>query len=176
MAFIESPRFPDWIAVWASGGVAFQTSVIRTDGGQEFRNANWTAGLGTWSFQEAYTTVDAASSTLCQKLLRNFFMASMGQFGGFRFKDFLDFKDEGAGVFVMIDSTHFQMYKQYVTGSGTYNHPIVKPVNSTVVVTGGSSPSVDYTTGIVTVSSGTPASWTGEFDRPVRFGDDSTLR
>jgi uncharacterized protein (TIGR02217 family) len=173
-AFLESPRFPDEIAYWAIGGRAFQTIVVQTYGGDEYRNAAWQYALGEWDFQDAWRVADANSAwaSLAQKLLRNFFAVLYGQLGAFRFKDFSDYTDEGHGVFTAIDATHFQMFKAYTSGSATYNHPVYKPVTGTVTVTGGSSPSVDYTTGVVTVSSGTPTSWVGQFDKPVRFGSD----
>ncbi len=106
--------------------------------------------------------------------LLNFINISMGQLSGFRFKDFTDYKDSdmnGQGIFAMIDSTHFQMYKRYTLGSSTYDAKILKPI-ATITVTGGSVASIDYTTGIVTMTSGTPTLWAGTYDVPVRFADD----
>lgn len=172
MAFLESPRFPEYVGAWAVGGRGFMTTVVITYGGDEYRNAAWSQTRGEWSFQDGFQAVDVQSANYAQKLLRNFFLIANGQLNAFRFKDISDYQDEGGGVFVMIDATHFQMYKQYQSGSSTYNQIIQKPVVGTVAVTGGVSPSVDYTTGIVTVASGTPTSWTGQFDVPVRFGAD----
>lgn len=56
--------------------------------------------------------------------------------------------------------------------SRVYDHKITKPVVGTAVVTGGSGVSVNYTTGVVTVSSGTPTAFTAEFDQPCRFDID----
>ncbi len=174
MAFLESPRFPDEIAFWAVGGRAFQTTVVETYGGDEYRNAAWQIARGEWDFSEGLRTADAnaAFAALAQKLLRNFFLVNYGQLGAFRFKSFADYTDEGQGYFVTIDSTHFQMFKHYVSGALTYDQPIYKPVSGSVTVTGGTGATVDSTTGIVTVSSGTPTSWVGQFDIPVRFGGD----
>jgi uncharacterized protein (TIGR02217 family) len=173
MAFLETPRFPDEIAAWAIGGRGFQTTVVETYGGDEYRNSAWQIAKGEWDFSDGLRSVDAGHyAGLAQKLLRNFFLVSYGQLGAFRFKNFSDYTDEGQGYFVMLTATTFQMWKHYVSGALTYDQPIYKPVSATVVVTGGSAPVVDYTTGIVTVSSGTPTSWTGQFDVPVRFGGD----
>jgi uncharacterized protein (TIGR02217 family) len=172
MSFLETPRFPDEIAAWAVGGRAFMTTVVETYGGDEYRNAAWAQTRGMWTFEDGLRSVDAQSATYAQKLLRNFFLVQRGQLNGFRFKDFSDYSDEGGGVFVGLTATTFQMYKQYSSGALTYTQIIQKPLSPTVVVTGGSGASVDYTTGIVTVSSGTPTSWTGQFDVPVRFGAD----
>jgi uncharacterized protein (TIGR02217 family) len=176
MAFLDTPRFPDSVAIWATGGRGFSTTVVETLGGQETRNANWTNARGKWNVSEALRTVSANGATQLaaynQAALRNYFRVSQGQLYGFRFKDFSDFKDEGFGVFSMLTATTFQMYKQYALGAGTGLQIIQKPVSGTVVVTGGVTPSVNYTTGVVTVASGTPTAWTGEFDIPCRFAED----
>jgi uncharacterized protein (TIGR02217 family) len=179
IAFLESPRFPDEIAFWATGGRGFKTTVIETYGGDEYRNAAWSQRRGEWSVANAWRRNYSSNAQYNLPTLTAFINVARGQLGAFRFKDFTDYKDSdagGAGTFVMIDSTHFQMYKTYTNGAQTYAALIQKPVSGTVIVTGGSSPSVDYTTGIVTVSSGTPTSWTGQYDVPVRFAEDiSTL-
>ncbi len=172
MSFLETPRFPDEIAAWAVGGRGFMTTVVETYGGDEYRNSAWSQARGEWDFADGLRTADAMSSTLAQKLLRNMFMVARGQLNAFRFKDYSDYTDEGGGIFAMLTATTFQMYKHYTRGALSYDQIIQKPVSATVVVTGGSGASVDYTTGIVTVSSGTPTSWTGQFDIPVRFGGD----
>jgi uncharacterized protein (TIGR02217 family) len=107
------------------------------------------------------------------------FMAARGQLYAFRLKDFTDFQvtaTDGSGVFVQLTSTTFQMYRRYSVSPLTYDQIIQKPVSGTVTVTGGVSPVVDYTTGIVTVASGTPTSWVGQYDIPVRFGGDMPKR
>lgn len=172
--FIESPRFPDEIAFWAQGGRSFKTTVVETYGGDEYRNAAWTQQRGTWSCADAFRAINPNSAYNISTAMR-FFRSCRGQLYGFRFKDFTDFTDSmnnGAGIFVMLTATTFQMYKQYTTSPLTFNQIIQKPVSGTVVVGGGASPIVDYTTGIVSVVSGTPTSWTGQFDIPCRFGDD----
>jgi len=173
--FVETPRFPDWIAFWARGGRTFNTTVTRTYGGNEYRNAAWAIGLGEYLWDNADAAAFSQNPALtgyAYTAMRNLFSVTMGQLYPFRFKDFRDYKDDGAGIFVSIDSTHFQMYKHYAVSPLSYNQIIQKPVSGTVVVNGGASPVIDYTTGIVTVASGTPTSWTGEFDIPVRFASD----
>lgn len=168
-------RFPDWIAYWMEGGRGFQTILTDTYGGQEYRNAAWSQARGEYDVrQEALLSLRSTSSYYF-KPLRDLYRVSMGQFGGFRFKDYQDYSDDGGGIFVMLTATTFQMYKHYAVGGNTYDQIVQKPVSATVVVTGGTTPVVDYTTGIVTVASGTPTSWTGQFDVPVRFGTDTPL-
>lgn len=172
--FIETPRFPDWVAAWARGGRSFKTTVVETYGGDEYRNAAWSQARGEWiwDIQDAAAFMTNPISAYTYPAIRNMFMAAMGQLYAFRFKDYRDFQDDGSGVFVMLTATTFQMYKNYSVSPLAYSQIIQKPVVGTVVVTGGASPVVDYTTGIVTVASGTPTSWTGQFDVPVRFAED----
>jgi len=175
MAFLETPRFPDDLAIWAVGGRGYRNTIVETFGGNEQRNQAWQIAKGKWDISEALRAVSWQQSSYNQATLRNYFRISRGTLYGFRFKDFSDFKDEGFGVFSAIDSTHFQMYKQYAIGAGTELQIIQKPVSGTLVITGGVTPSVNYATGIVTVASGTPTSWTGEFDVPVRFDSDEPM-
>lgn len=173
--FIETPRFPDEIAFWLQGGRGFKTTVVETYGGDEYRNAAWTQQRGEWTIADAFRAIATHSPYVVSTLLR-FLRVCRGQLYGFRVKDYTDFQatDGGGtgGVFVMLTATTFQMYKRYSLGGLTFDQIIQKPVSGTVTVNGGASPSVDYTTGIVTVASGTPTSWTGEFDVPCRLGDD----
>jgi uncharacterized protein (TIGR02217 family) len=173
--FVETPRFPDRLSYWMGGGRGFNTSIVETAGGNEFRNAIWQGAKGEWTIRgEALSTVVANSQNYFLPL-RNLFLTCMWRLYAFRMKDFRDFQDDGGGVFVLLTATTFQMYKSYTVSPNNYLQIIQKPVVGTVVVTGGVSPSVDYTTGIVTVASGTPTSWTGQFDVPVRFDSDIPL-
>ena len=166
-AFIESPRFPEKISIAATGGPMFATDVVSVDSGDEYRTTHWDQPLYSYVISHPPTSDEDKTDAL-----RAFFMAVRGRAAGFRFKDWTDYKVSAAeGKFIMLTSTTFQMVKRYTIGSLTFDRNIVKPV-STVTVTGGSSPVVNYTTGIVSVASGTPSSWHGEFDVPVRFDTD----
>lgn len=169
--FIETPRFPDEISAWASGGRGFKTTVVETYGGDEYRNAAWSQSRGEWDISEVLRSTNP-SSAYAHKIIRNYFRVCKGQLYGFRFRDPEDNSDEGGGVFVQLTATTFQMYKQYAIAPLSDLQIIIKPVAGSIVVTGGSGASVDSTTGVVTVSSGTPTSWTGSFDFPVRFDGD----
>lgn len=89
---------------------------------------------------------------------------------------------EGSGA-------RFQLYRQYVIGEDSYiatqERPITKPVVQTIRVANAAGVeqapsrwSIDDTTGILTVGPGfvgTPATWGGEFDLPMRFDSDLPL-
>lgn len=173
-SFVETPRFPEWISFWARGGRGWKPTITETYGGQEYRNNPWAQMRGEWYWDNqdaAAFSQNPSLASLSYSALRNLFAVSQGT-AAFRFKDFRDFKDDAGGIFVMLTATTFQMYKHYAVSPLSYNQIIQKPVTGSVTVNGGASPVVDYTTGIVTVASGTPTSWVGEFDIPVRFNGD----
>lgn len=170
MPFYESPRFPDKISFGATGGPQYSTDVVQTSGGYEYRNQAWQYPLHAWTVGH-----DARLDHLFGEL-RAHYRAMKGKANGFRFKDWSDYKcpdDAGIGVFSMIDATHFQMFKAYPTTGSPYEaRKITKPVAGTLAITGGTVASTDYTTGIVTMTSGTPTLWTGQFDVPCRYDTD----
>lgn len=166
MAFIET-QFPTDISYGATGGAGFQTDVITVNSGFEQRNATWADARCVFDVSHGVKTQTQLNTLIA------FFRVMKGKANGFRFKDWSDFNvTTGQGIFTQIDSTHFQMWRRYTTAGNNSDRQITKPVSGTVAVTGGVNPSVNYTTGIVTVDSGTPTSWTGEFDVPCRFDVD----
>lgn len=174
MAFMESPRFPDEVSWWATGGRGFKTNVVETYGGNEYRNAAWSQMRGEWEIENAWRSIPQYDTHNLSQFV-NQFRAAMGQLYGFRFKDWQDYTDSmngGSGTLQFITATTFQLYKTYTVGGITFNQIVQKPVSGTVVTSGGVFSSLDYTTGIVTMTSGTPTSWTGQYDVPCRFADD----
>jgi uncharacterized protein (TIGR02217 family) len=172
MTFQETPRFPEKISFGATGGPTWRTEIAETGGGYEYTNRAYSQPLHT------YDVSHAARREKIFAALRAFYMVQAGRAGGFRYKDWADYRcpdDAGVGVFVLLTSTTFQMYKRYTSGSGTWNRKITKPQQfpNAVSVVGGAGVSVSYTTGVVSVSSGTPTAWSGEFDVPCRFVDDA---
>ena len=166
MPFIET-RFPDDISYGATGGPGFQTDVIQVNSGAEQRNAAWQDARGMWDVSHG------VRSEAQLKTLIAFFRVMKGRANGFRFKDWQDFKAEsGEGVFRTLTATTFQMVKRYTLAASVHDRDIKKPVSGTISITGGSGVSIDYVTGIVTVASGTPTAWTGQFDVPCRFDTD----
>lgn len=166
MAFIDI-RFPPKISFGATGGPGFVTDVVITNSGVESRDQTRSIELGAWDVAHAARLPEA------YRPLQAFFRLAAGRANTFRFKDWSDFEASSSeGKFTMLTSTTFQMYKRYTFGSSTFDRKIVLPV-STVNVTGGSGVSVSYTTGVVTVSSGTPTAWAGQFDILARFDTDA---
>ncbi|AIV87823.1 hypothetical protein X986_3959 [Burkholderia pseudomallei] len=96
--FLESPRFPDDLAVWARGGVSYNTVVTSSTSGREQRNVLWTFGRGQWDLQNCFRTNGGVLDQYSVQTLRNFFRICKGQAYGFRFRDWTDWLDEGSGL------------------------------------------------------------------------------
>lgn len=168
MTFIATP-FPENVSFGAVGGPGWQTDVVTVDGGNETRDQNWSQARGQWEVSHAARTPDKYNP-----LIAHFRLAG-GRANSFPFKDWMDYRHNdagGTGIFTMLTSTTFQLTKRYTSGSGTTDRFIYLPRSATITVTGGVGATVSYTTGVVTVSSGTPTSWTGEFYIPARYDTD----
>lgn len=165
--FYESPRFPDYLAYGLVEGPAFSSTVIQVKSGAESRNQQWSQELHTF---DGSTTGRKQSE---RDEITSFFRTMAGRINGFRIKDYADFQDGGAGLLRATTIANvYQLIKRYTSGSQTYNRDITKPI-SPIVLSGGGSYTVDYTTGLVTVVSGAiPTAWTGQFDVPARFDHD----
>lgn len=165
MTFLAE-RFPPKISFGANGGPGFLTDIVITNGGVESRDQTRSMELGSWEVSHA------ARLPAAYKPLQAFFRLAGGRANTFRFKDWTDYTvAANEGKFVMLTSTTFQCVKRYTFGSQTFDRTIMLPV-SPISVTGGTVASISYTTGIVTMTSGTPTAWTGEFDILARFDTD----
>jgi uncharacterized protein (TIGR02217 family) len=157
---------PECFSMGARIGMDFNTRVVRTPNGAEYREQLRQYELGRWN-----VSYDVLLETGWREVM-TFFRAARGMASSFRARDPLDHvvqAHEGGFVATAV-ATEWQMVKNYqVTGgSTTYARKITKPVSAVTLVGGGT---VDYDTGIVT--NGTiPTSWAGFFHVQVRFGND----
>jgi uncharacterized protein (TIGR02217 family) len=110
----------------------------------------------------------------------NAFNACFGGVYAFRLKDWADFEatNELLPVLGTGSPQTVQLIKVYEFGDRNVVRNIRKPVEDTVIITddGVEIPAaVDYTTGMATftASNGGILRWSGEFDVPVMFEDDS---
>ena len=180
MAFDEIQFDPE-ISYGAVGGPAFSTTVITMATGFEQRNQNWARARGRWRVGH-----ELKFNTELEDLIE-FFRSRRGRARGFRFKDWSDYAvtlmQFGTGD---NSETDFQLTKTYsdALSLNDYTRIITKPVSGQVRVfldaveqTLGVDFTVDLTTGIVTFTvapgGGKVISWTGEFDTPARFDQDS---
>jgi uncharacterized protein (TIGR02217 family) len=170
MAFIESPRFPAIVARDLIGGPTYLTEIIALTSGHEQRDA-------MWSMPRQRYTVPLSNLTQTQMdALLAFLRVARGRFNGFRVRDPVDFRVSTSGVdgvVALISGDTYQLYKRYTSGSNTVDRKIVKPVTP-IVVSGGGTYTIDYTTGVVTRTGGAaPTGWTGSFDVPCRCDTDA---
>lgn len=189
MAFIETPRFPVDLQYGSMGGPTNSTDIVRTGGGVEFRNANWALPLYRYNAKYSVKTRTVALQ------IYNLFLAMQGRLTGFRVKDLWDYSSaaNGVGTPVITDqilgtgdgsNPTFQLVKTVTIGTEALVRDIIKPVVSVGVIlesngvgfTESSDYTVDYTTGIVTMSTipgiGHVVKAGFEFDVPCRFDTD----
>lgn len=172
MAFFEE-RLDPCYSFGARGGPVFSTTVNKSTSGQRFANRNWTYPLHRYDISEGVKTKADFDR------IRAFFYNVYGRADGFRFKDWADYEATAQPATLVTGST-YQLLKRYTTGARSFDRPIQKPVTVAAFrtrtgVTTSISPTVDLTTGQITVTghtSGDTYSWTGEFDVPVTFVND----
>jgi uncharacterized protein (TIGR02217 family) len=165
MAFYEI-QFPATISFGAQGGPGYRTDVVVVSSGAETRNVTWAQA------RRRYDVSFAARLPTAADAVKAFFHNMQGRAHGFRFKDWTDYSATASeGKFTLLTSTTFQAYKRYTSSGQTYDRIIQKGI-ATWSITGGAGVSIDYNTGIVSVSSGTPTAWAGQFDVPCRFDTD----
>lgn len=170
MPFIETPRFPENIAVGSKFGPVYNTAIARNIGGHEVANQNWSMPL-----HQGDVAHGVKSQANLDDLLA-FFHGVAGMQNGFRFKNYADFATTGSqGTLTTLSATTWQMHKTYTFGALTMQRKIQKPIAGAVIA-GGGTYTYSTVTGIITKSAGAdPTSWTGEFDFPVRFNTDEMM-
>lgn len=172
--FIESPRFDLCPAFGYVSEPEYRVVITRRASGVEKRNRAWLRPLVKFTL-----TLGPRHENEIQEALQ-WWHAAGGQARGFRVKDYVDYS---SALFMsdtisnldqpltLISAGVYQLTKRYQVGVDEDSNPvyqdryIYKPVSGTVLLSGAGS--VDYTTGIVTGSSG--GTWGGQFDTPVRF-------
>lgn len=185
--FLESPRFPDEIAFYASVGPNFRTEDAKSLTGYQQTNATMPDPLHSIDITQALREIDIINTPgYGYRVVRDFFFAVKGKAIGFRVKNWWDYKDDGLGILGTGlgngSTTVFQIAKRYTAGALSTDKAVRKPVSGSVGVkiNGVTQPSgwtVDTTTGLVTFSvapaNGAVLTCTYEFDLPVRFDRDS---
>ncbi|MBX9456120.1 MAG: DUF2460 domain-containing protein [Rhizobium sp.] len=185
MSFHEA-RFPIDISLGSSGGPERRTDIVTLRSGFEERNAVWMHSRRSYDAGLGVRTVDQLAGVIA------FWEARRGRLHGFRWRDWSDYKScaplqtpaAGDQVIGTGDAvrTEWQIVKTYMSGSESYERPIIKPVSGTVLASVNGvtlAPSlyeVDTATGVVTFdiapANGHVVRCGYEFDVPVRFDDD----
>lgn len=167
--------FPSCISLGAMRSDDWSTSVNRTFGGWSQRNSNRSRVLHSWDLSFA-----VRSASDYQAIVKHFHEAR-GQAHSFPFYDHLDhFCAQADGVLTLVSGSIYQAYKRYGS-TNAFDRKITRPVATMTVyrtraaVTTTISPTIDYTTGQVTVSGhvdGDTYAWSGEFVVPCRYATD----
>jgi uncharacterized protein (TIGR02217 family) len=190
MAFLTE-RFPTEISWGSTGGPGYKTRIIETASGYEFRNQNWART------KHKYNAATGIRNAADLDSLVAFFHLAAGRANSFRYKDWSDYKtcatnvDVGATDQIIIESAvggenDIQLVKTYTVGTISVNREIVLPVEGTasitlnsVLLTETTDYTIDYDTGILTLSSalspGDLLEGGYEFDVLCRFDADELI-
>lgn len=184
--FLESPRFPGCPSFGYVSNPRYSTTKSQLANGKELRNRNWQYPLYSFQF-----TVGPRQEAEIEELL-DFWHALGGEECGFRFKDIADYKTcrlsqtpsptDAPIAENAVSPGSYQLYKSYSAGARQQLRKIHKPVEGTIRVANqlgveqaSSHWIIDYATGELYVLdgfTGTPTTWGGEFDVPVRFDSE----
>jgi len=159
MSFLETPRFPDNVAINALSGPEYRTDIVELYSGFEQRNIAWSQGRIVMEIEMPLTAEEAATLDAWHRNVK-------GRAVGFRVRDWRDYavtqtdgrlgeSNNGTGV------PTYQLAKLYDTGALIEYRKIRKPdTTTTLTVYRGGSPAtagagagqyaIDSTTGIVT--------------------------
>jgi uncharacterized protein (TIGR02217 family) len=170
-------EFPERIAFGAMSDPNWSTDLAVRASGHESTNQAWQHVRHTYD-----VSLSVRTATDYQTVRAHFNMAR-GRAKAFLFKDFLDHAVTVAdGVLTATATTNvYQLHKRYGSGADLYDRRITRPVSPITVYrtrTGSTtsiSPTIDYTTGLVTVSGhvdGDAYTWAGEFRVPCRYDTD----
>jgi uncharacterized protein (TIGR02217 family) len=174
--FIEK-TFPSDISYNSSGGPEYNTEVLMTTVGLEYRQSKWERP------KMRFNIATGIKNMRQMQQLVSFFRVCRGRQIAFRYKDWSDFKGIDEAVQI-VNAYTLQLMKSYkLDDTLSEQRTILKPVQNTVkiYITGrhlkSDEFSVDYSTGIVTLQSpieslNTSITADFEFDVPARFDTD----
>lgn len=174
--YVNEP-FPSTVARGATGGPEYRTDVVEMMSGAEQRNQNWANSRRSYNISTGIRK--RADMDL---VIAHFEAVGKGRAFSFPFKDWGDYELSDYQGLVVIDATHFQCVKRYITTAKSHVRTITKPVNGTLLLkvsgvlkTEGVDYTVDYTTGIVTYSPAPGATPSAKFafNVPVRYDTDA---
>lgn len=153
----------------------YDTLRVDLENGKSAKNAQWDSAMRRYTAR--YTTFQPDQY---EELLQ-MFHACRGNLYSFRFKDWTDYKvANGALGISPAGSTPVQLVKVYQVGAFITTRIIKKPIATRCIVYANGTPvagTVNTLTGLFTPTSAWPVgfalTWTGEFDVPVCFSNDS---
>jgi uncharacterized protein (TIGR02217 family) len=175
MAFLEQ-RMDPRIERGARGGPTNRGRVKTYGQDGSLRQVfGWSSPLHEWDVSHGLKTQQEE-----QALLALWYVVNFTPYEGFRFRDPADHIATSANTSLLqLTATTYQLRRSYTFGGITFHRKISKPAAGVQVFNAGGTlltSTVDTTTGVATVASGTPAYWTGVFDIPVTFKNDAWVR
>lgn len=179
----DEVQFPTRLSYGSRGGPKYVSSIVETSLGYERRVVRHMSPIHSYNVAPGLKNDNDAAT------LYNFYVARLGSYRGFRFKDWMDFSSaanhrgtpaDTDQSTVELTATTYQLQKVYTSGSASTYRKITKPVSGSVVIAvdGVNVPSgwtVDTSTGIVTFDVDPVGVVTAGFlfDVPVRFGQSA---
>jgi uncharacterized protein (TIGR02217 family) len=172
-----------------AGRLSVAATILANFTGNETINQNRSQHRRTFNAAYGVRTLANAQTLIA------FFSAQAGPVNGFLVKDWIDFQATRTVTTLSSSPTTittqgvatetstsgvWQLQKKYTVSSRSHLRNIKRPKSTTVSVyfdgvlaTVTSQYTIDYTTGLLTVVSGSPTAitWTGEFFVPCRFAD-----
>ena len=170
MAFLEQ-RIDERIERQATGGPTNRGRVkIYTGSGKLQQGFYWSAPL-----HEFNISLGIREELSADKIKSLWYVVNFTPYEGFRFRWWRDYIATATNTAVEnTTGTEYQLQRKHTFGGVDFLRNIYKPNSDVAVFEANGTPctfTTDTTTGIVDVSSGTPAYWTGTFDFPVTFRD-----
>ena len=122
-------RFPEDISFGATGGPEYNTEIVVSAGGKEYRNMNWGNARAKYNVSHNIKTKEQIDKIL------SFFRSKKGRLIPFRFKDWSDYQANNCLIGIGDDlTTHFQLIKQYQGCNHLENRVITKPIAESVII------------------------------------------
>jgi uncharacterized protein (TIGR02217 family) len=170
-------NFPDSVAFSSVSSLFFDTNIVKSKNNTEQRSPNLNFSMSSFRLSAPLKNKPEIEEII------TLFKIVKGKLGGFRFKDWLDYKVENQIIGIGDgENCTFQIKKTYQLQSYFTMRDISKPAQGTVKVflnyleCNHLLQSIDHTKGLVTFASppseGSIITVNCEFDIPVRFKDD----
>jgi len=175
MAFLEQ-RIDSRIERGATGGpVNRGRQKVYTSAGKLSQVFTWSTPLHEWEISHA---IKSGADYVALRDL--WYVVNFTPYEGFLFRDWQDFTATSANSSLqLVSGSIYQLRRKHSFGGVDFHRNITRPdAGVKVFNAGGTELTVtlqDSTTGRVTLASGTPAYWTGTFNIPVTFADDTWL-
>jgi uncharacterized protein (TIGR02217 family) len=177
MAFLAE-RISDKVERGAKGGPMNNGRFkAYSAGGQLTQLFTWAQALHKWNVSHGIRTL-----TEFENIRALWWVVNFTPYEGFLFRDWTDYQaTQTNSRLTLVTGSTYQMERLYKIGSIVYGRKIQKPCDTPTpiiyrtrssVVTVVSGPTIDYTTGKVTISghvAGDTYTWEGLFDIPVTF-------